>query len=162
MFIRNKRLEAAFPYIEEAIRIRPEHLDLQTMMVYALANKYRSLNLTEDNLADLYQYGDKYPVLKENITFIDMICDAYMIFSVQNYDSGNLTKALNYHKKFSELVADNRNYSNYEYNISRLYSSAAVYYFRNGNTRKSKSIILEGLKLVPNSYELKQRLKAFY
>ncbi|PLX14863.1 MAG: hypothetical protein C0597_09480 [Marinilabiliales bacterium] len=159
LFIRNERYESAFPYIEKALQIRPDHLDLQTMFIYALANKMESLVLTNEKLESLVDYAEKYPALKNNNTYNDMVCDAYLYTTIQNYEEGNLSEALLYHAKLKELIKKHEHYSNYDYNITRLYSSAAVYYFRKGNTKKAKTILLEGLKFVPDSYELKQRLK---
>lgn len=161
LYIRNNRLNSSFPYIEEALKIRPEHLDLQTMLIYVISDKYRYVDLTEDDLNELNNYGVSFPKLKENKAYTDMICDAYLFCAVQNYENGNITKAIKYHEKFNQIATDINSYSNFENNVPRLYSSAAVYYFRKGYNNKSKSVLLEGLKLVPNSYELKQRLKLF-
>ena len=161
LFIRNEKSVKAFSHIEEALKIRPKHLDLQTMFLYALANKYEPSDFNDENLNKIESYGEKIPVLKDNSIYCDMVCDAYIYIAIQNYEEGNLDKAVKYHSKFTEYINNNSDYTNYEYNVSRLYSSAAVYYFRKGYTKKAKSIILEGLKLVPESYELKQRLKVF-
>lgn len=160
LYIRNDKYEKAFSFLEEALKIRPEHLDLQTMFVYAIANKYDASMLTNNDLNEISGYGEKFPLLKDNDTYRNMIFDAYFYCATQHYDKGNITHAIKFHDKCNELIKSGKNYSNYNYNVTRLYSAAAVYYFRNGNTKKAKAVILEGLKLVPDSYELNQRLKA--
>lgn len=161
LYIRNGKNDLAFSFIEKALSIRPEHLDLQTMFIYALANKYETSNFSPESLHEITNYSKKYPALKNNNTYCNLICDAYLYSAVRGYEEEDIVMAKEYHKKFTEVIKDNKEYPNYDYNISRLYSSAAVYYFRKGSSSKAKSVIKEGLKLVPDSYELKQRLKVF-
>jgi hypothetical protein len=161
LYIRNEGYEKAQPYIEEAIKIRPDHIDVQSLFVITIADKYRVQNLSDKILSELFNYGEKYPQLRVHKLFINMLCDAYIFYAIQNYEFGNLTKAEKYHNEFDKILVDKSMYTDYEHNVARLYSSKAVFYFKKGKTQKAKNAMLEGLKLVPNSYELKQRLKAF-
>jgi tetratricopeptide (TPR) repeat protein len=45
--------------------------------------------------------------------------------------------------------------------IGRSYSSAAIYYYRQGQVQKSREILEKGLEYAPHNIELKLKLKSF-
>ena len=45
--------------------------------------------------------------------------------------------------------------------VGRSYSSAAIYYYRQGQVRKSREVLETGLKYAPHNIELKLKLKSF-
>lgn len=161
LFLRNNKTKEAQSYIETAYTLRPEHLDIQSMMIHCIANNFGYQNITENVLNEFIDYTDKYPNLKNQSFYNDMLCDAYIQLAVEAYDNNSIRVATKYQTLFDEKCNDKESYSFYNINVPKLYSAAAVYYFRKGNMNKSKNLILKGLKLVPDSYELKQRLRAF-
>ena len=75
-----------------------------------------------------------------------------MEYSLNNPTEGDKYKAeFESHRKRLPNVSINSNL------IGQSYSTAAVYFFRKGQTAKAKAIIAKGLEYAPGNYELQIR-----
>lgn len=149
---------ASVDAVEKAFQLKPENSEVQSLLISAVS---LTLNRISDNTARIKRLEDlskRYPVLLENSMFASNLSQVYMVQFAQQYERGNGREGEKYKALFEKMFAENENASLDGDLIGRAYSLAAVYYFKQGNTSRTKQIINDGLKLAPNNYELTQRL----
>ncbi|HEY3403340.1 MAG TPA: tetratricopeptide repeat protein [Ohtaekwangia sp.] len=149
--------QEALPYFENALQLKPNNEEINNILIATLA---QSLDVESDNLQSiktLRSYGDKYPSLENNNIFNSMYATALLIQFGREY---NFNRATEGDKFKAEFEAHRKKFPDLSINsnlIGQSYSTAAVYFFRKGQTAKAKSILVKGLEYAPGNYELQVR-----
>ena len=142
----------ALPFFEEAYALKPDNQDVNNAMVTTLG---QSLMYESDNLVviqKLEEYRQRHPALKDNNLFTSALVNAYLLQCGRSFDLNRVEDAVKYKTLFEKHFNPQINID--ATNIGRVYSIAAVYYFKKGYTAKAKSIIAQGLKYAPGNHEL--------
>ncbi|ELR71010.1 hypothetical protein C900_03140 [Fulvivirga imtechensis AK7] len=142
----------ALPFFEDAFMLKPDNQDVNNALVTTLG---RSLMYESDNLVvikSLENYRQRHPQLAGNNLFNSALVNAYLLQCGRSFDLNKIDDAIRYKALFEknfkpEMTIDATN-------IGRVYSLAAVYYFKKGYTAKAKSIIAQGLGYAPGNHEL--------
>jgi len=156
-FLNKGMLDEAMPHIEKAMGLKPADVDVQAMFMAVIA---RRLSIERENdklLSDIERYGQTYPSLQSNNNFNTILAHSYLIRSYLSYGQKKITEGDTYRGRFEVVMEKYSGLKIYSDLVAEAYSSAAVYYFRAGQTTKARDIINRGLKYAPGNYELKIR-----
>ena len=144
---------------EKALQAKPKYVDALNGFIGCLGQVLVAQNNNKEAIETLEKYGDLYPDLKTNNHYAIMLTTAYLIQFGQAYDMNKPAEGDRYKAAFESLRTENPELPVNQYLIGQAYSTAAVYYFRKGQTSKAKGIINKGLEISPNNPELLIRLE---
>ncbi|MBK7029134.1 MAG: hypothetical protein IPH45_07940 [Bacteroidales bacterium] len=114
-----------------------------------------SLPYQENGIEEYDSIALKYPVLDEFEDFRRIQCHLWVSNAENAFRNNQIAEGEAFLKKYEEnSFAGAKNC-----NASIAYSVAASYFFRKGNTTKSKALLKKGLSYDPNNWELKQKLR---
>jgi tetratricopeptide (TPR) repeat protein len=151
------RYTESLPYIEKAIAIKPQHLDAQSMLLWAVSLTVEDQRDDQSSEKVLEGYATRFPELLKNNHFIRIYTTTYLTSFSRNYLSGKITDGERYRLMFEKLSDQYPEVRLDQDRVGAAYSNAAVYYFKKGQVSKARALIDSGLKYAPRSYELYQR-----
>lgn len=149
------RFNESIPFYEEALKVKPKHQEIISVFVSAIAQATRKKR-NREIIDALEGYTHKYAFLSENNVYNELLGTAYLIEFDFLYRQNLPSEAERFRNTF-ENFARNKELSFDGYLVGQAYSSAAVFYFRNGQTSRARSLISKGLELSPGNYELMTR-----
>jgi len=150
--------QKAKPYFERALVLQPNNLDLGGIFISVIGQSLRSIE-DEQLLDSLNRYKQKYPSLSQFNNFNSLVANATIVQYGAAYEKGKPDAATPYKQSVEALVKDNPNLTIDHNIVGKAYSSACTYYFRKGQKAKAKEVLMEGLKLSPDNYQLRMRLQ---
>jgi len=159
----DNKYDLSLSFIEAAYKLKPKHVDARQLFVSNVLANFSTINDPANALAQLNEYVQNYPDLMNNNSFSELRCTLLLALSVESFATGNSRQAFEYIQTFEEVEESSSiNFNSYMINdaIIEAYSRAASYYFRRGNYKNVKHYLNQGLKYVPNSYELKNKLRS--
>src|SRR5690606_26528175 len=134
------------------------NVDIQNMLINAIISDLNTYHINKEIVNHLEKYTSLYVELMDNNTFASVLAQAYLIQFGQAYELRQTQEGEKYKLLFEEIYNSKPNLLVEKNIIGRAYSTAAIFYFRNGNTPKAKKILKEGLTISPDNYEITQRL----
>ncbi|MEP5610851.1 MAG: hypothetical protein ABJP45_01315 [Cyclobacteriaceae bacterium] len=148
----------SFEFITKGYEAKPGNADAEALLTGSFQMAYVNKSTTEA-LSTLDTLMTQNEELEKNNHFNTMRMNLYLSKMGEDFDNRKSTSGTRLKELFEKTIAENPDYL-YDRNIlSNAYSKAAVYYFKRGYTTKARGIIQSGLELVPDSYELKSRLR---
>ncbi len=144
-------------YFQNALVYQPNNVDLGGVFVNVIVQSFRNEKNNKSILDSLTSYQIKFPALKENNNFNTMVAMTNVIQFGEEYRLGNANSGDQYKAIFEKMLLDNNNLNVSSSTIGNAYSSACSYYFKRGQKVKAKTILMKGLELAPDSYELRTR-----
>jgi tetratricopeptide (TPR) repeat protein len=150
------RYKEALPYFETCLKIRPGNQEATRIFIASVGESVKNKQ-TAEGIKSMEEYASKHPMLLENNVFNEMLGTAYLIEMRMSFTSEKAAQGEKIKNTFEQFVAKNPEVIFNPYLIGEAYASAAVYYFKKGNTPKAKAILAKGLELSPNNYELTTR-----
>jgi tetratricopeptide (TPR) repeat protein len=155
-YFNKARFRECLPYFEECLKLKPKHLDSNRNFIVAMAESLRNKPNLEV-MEKFEEYSAKYPVLLENNIFNQMLGSIYLMQIRISFEASKASDGEKFRAQFEKFRADHSEANFDSQLIGEAYSSAAVYYFRKGQTAKSKAVLSRGLELDPNNYQLESR-----
>jgi tetratricopeptide (TPR) repeat protein len=153
------RYQQALSFAEKTYVLKPENTDVQTLFVSALGNSLKSQSGGAKVLEILSTYEQRFPDLVSNHIFYSYLIQACLISCGQQYELKKILEAEKLRARFENLYGERGKDIVDSYLISRVYSTGAMHYFRAGNEAKAKAILMKGLELAPNDYDMQRRLQ---
>jgi tetratricopeptide (TPR) repeat protein len=155
-----ERYAKALEFFESAYRLKPGDANVQDALTKALAAY--SINTSPGMALEKIDYFDTacteilshelYIAVKQQVC-LDFFGEA---FQLQDGQNGERYMAI------FEEITDRYPENKVDYlAVGRSYSSAAIYYYRQGQVQKSKKVLEKGLEYAPHNIELKLKLKSF-
>lgn len=148
------RYKESLPYAQRAMKLKPNHLDAQSLMFGALGQTLKNSINTPAAEKILEDYNTRFPELGNNNHFNSMRAWNYIAQANFNYLSGKIAEGERCRLLFEKLSDRHPGMTVDEGFIGQAYSNAAVYYYRKSQVAKAKQMIEAGLKYAPGSYEL--------
>jgi tetratricopeptide (TPR) repeat protein len=150
----------ALDYLEPAHELRPEDAQTRNLLVRSLGG-YSILVSAPMILDKIEHYDSSYTsILEEEIYLMVKLQTCLLLFG-EAYQLMNSERGDRYMHEFEELKDAYPEVEVDQIDIGRSYSSAAIYYYRQGQVRRSRQIIEKGLSYAPGNIELKLKLAAF-
>lgn len=147
-------IDEALPHLEKALTLKPDNVDTQAMFVAAIGRRLDAGREDVKLLGDIERYGQTYPSLQNNNNFNAMLAMSYLIRSYLSFGQKKVSEADAYRARFEGTMEKYPGLKIFSELVGEAYSSAAVYYFRLGQTAKAREIVNKGLKYAPGNYEL--------
>ena len=156
----NARYAKALDYLESAYLIRPGDEALQDLLARSLGG-YSLMVGPGPVLEKIHQYDSSFTGVADEGIYLLVKLQTYLglfgeAFQLQDRQTGE-----QYMAGFEKLMDDNPEAGIDNFLIGRSYSSAAIYYYRQGKPEKSKQVIEKGLSYAPDNIELKLKLASF-
>lgn len=158
-YAKKGEFDIALPYLKAGYLLRPENEDVRQLYYAAYLTSCK--NIKESILlAKLDSIVAVDTMYMENKLLSDAYLELMAAVGSEEFIYGDAKKGLELLERF-ESIYNTITYPNVSNeNITRLYGDASVYYFRKGQRKKAKEFLERGLKLAPNSNELKHRLRS--
>lgn len=153
------RYKEALIHFEKAVQAKPKSTDALNAFVGCLGQTLTAQNNNKEAISTLEKYGSIYPDLKTNNLYSIMIASVYLSHFGQEYDLNRPGEGDKYKAAFEMIKDNNQDLPVNHSLIGYAYSSAAVYFFRRGQTAKARTLINKGLEYSPNNPELMIRLE---
>lgn len=150
------RYKDALPYFETCLKIRPGNQETLSIFIVSVAESVKNKPNTE-GIKSMEDYAAKHPFLLENNVFNEMLGTAYLMEMRLGFTQQQAAQGEKYKSTFEQFQSKHNEVIFNPYLIGEAYSSAAVYYFRKGNTAKAKAVLNQGLVISPNNNELTNR-----
>jgi tetratricopeptide (TPR) repeat protein len=150
----------ALASFESAYFTKPEDENIQETLPRVLAawanhtGPARVLEKMEyyDTVCTEIVHQKEYLLLKQNV---------YLLFFGEAFQLQDAENGERYMALFEEIAERHPDYDPDYLAVGRSYSSAAIYYYRQGRIQKSRAILEKGLEYAPDNIELKLKLKSF-
>jgi tetratricopeptide (TPR) repeat protein len=151
--------QKAKPFFEQALTLQPNNLDLGGIFIGVIAQSLRTMENEKGLLDSLNRYKQKYPSLTQFNNFNSLLVNATIMQYGDAYEKGRLEVAAKCKLSIDVLIKENPNL-NINYGIvGNAYSSACSYYFKKGQKARAREVLMDGLKLSPDNYQLRTRLQ---
>ena len=154
------RYGKAMDFLEQAHHLKPENEKTRDLLARSLAGYsmivspaivLQKIQFYDSNNVEITEEG--IYILVKIQTYLELFGEA---FQLKDGKSGET-----YMKEFEKLIDENPEAEIDYIMIGRSYSSAAIYYYRNGQVQKSRELIEKGLRYAPDNIELKLKLNSF-
>lgn len=150
------RFREATPFFEKCLVLKPNHQEVNQIFISSIGQSLSNKSNVQV-LKSLEDYSVRYPMLHQNNHFNELLGNLYLEQFHTHFSLGKPVEGEKYKTQFENFLKQHNEVSFNLFLIGQAYSSAAVYYFRKGQTSKAKSIIARGLELSPDNYELLTR-----
>jgi tetratricopeptide (TPR) repeat protein len=155
-FFNQGKYKDALPYFIGCVKIKPESQDALNLIIACISHSLSNKSNPEI-IRSLEDYSTRYPGLATNDRFNAMLASTYLTEFGMNFETSNAVSGEKYRSVFENFFREHPDLSLDMNLIGQAYSAAAVYYFKKGNTAKSKTILAKGLEVSPGNYELLRR-----
>lgn len=153
------RIKDALGYFEEALKIKPEDINIQTLTLKCLALSFGSAS-NQETLNILENIGGRFPVLEKNESFVALLMLAYLQLGEEKFDFEKPLEGELLLKEFEKLFIEHPGIGIQYEEVGKAYSAAAAYYFRRNEKRVAGDYLKRGLEIAPGNYQLMYRLRA--
>jgi hypothetical protein len=156
----NTRYSKALDFLEPAHKLRPEDEHTQDLLTRSLGG-YSILVSPARVLEKIQLYDTAFSAISDEGIYLMVKLQTYLslfgeAFQLQDGKDGEL-----YMAEFENLMGTNPEIESDNTLIGKSYSSAAIYYYRQGQLIKSRQVIEKGLIYAPDNIELKLKLASF-
>jgi tetratricopeptide (TPR) repeat protein len=148
------KFKDALPYFERCLTLKPNHAETTSIFVGTIGQSFKNLP-TKEAIKMLEQYSLQFPSLTDDNTFNLFLCNAYLIESANGFKNDDPSTGEAYQSSFEKYFSSHSDVNPGTQILGEAYSSAAVYYFKKGQSSKARNAINEGLKISPENYQLK-------
>ncbi len=159
MFLANQLdHNSAMKYIENAYKIKPQFIDLHSLIIQDFSNVIMKLPDDEAVLSIIEEYEKKFDFVNRTSPIMRVKAHCLLDLAFVNFNKGLMDKGneyLNASLKTCEpisLIPD-------EVYVEKAYLEAARNYYIAGNKAKAKEYLNKGLELAPQSIKIKDKLK---
>jgi hypothetical protein len=151
--------KASLPFMEKALQHKSEHVDVQSLFLVILSKNLERQNNQQEIAKSLQGYSSKYSFLNKHTLFNTYLLHTYLVIIGQEYEFNRAANAEKWRATFETAHKEREEVSLDPNIIGRAYSMGAVYYFKQGNTTKARSVLNRGLEISPGNYELTTRMQ---
>ncbi|HYG02642.1 MAG TPA: hypothetical protein VD927_09355 [Chryseosolibacter sp.] len=150
------RYREAMPYFENALTQKPNHLQATSIFISTASSNFRNKPNSEV-LSTLETYRERYPVLSQNNIFNEMLSLAYLKEFQRYYEESDPANGEKYRLLFESFYKEHQDVELDHYSVGKSYGAAAAFFFKKGQQSKAKGVVMQGLTISPDNYELKMR-----
>ncbi len=145
---------------ETAYSLKPDNEKNHELLARALGGYSISEN-TGMVLEKINQYDTAYAGIIDNMTYRTIKLHVCLEFFGEAFQLQDEKNGEHYMAIFEEMADRYPDISIVQLAVGRSYSSAAIYYYREGRVQKSRELLEKGLQYAPQNLELKLKLKSF-
>jgi hypothetical protein len=147
--------------IKTIYSIKPEHMEVQTMVSSYVINSLRHHSNPETVLVTLDKFSKQYKFLTATTKIASIYGACYLELAALAYAKNDLVKGDKYLASFENMVKVKDKALVDEFLINKSFAEASAAYYRKGNKSKAKGMITKGLEYAPDSPYLQLRLGQF-
>ena len=148
--------------LQKAYSINPNNAYLQAMILQSIVKKLSNKNNPNEVISLMNGYEKDYPFVNSSLIFNRILANSYLEFAYREYNLNNSLRAEQGLVSFEKIKNGQEGMDVEDTFIEKAYGTAAGFYFKKGDKEKAKTVLMRGLKFLPQSYHLKQRLSQLY
>ena len=145
---------------ETAYSLKPDDDNIQDLLARALGGYSIGAN-TGMVLEKISLYDTAYSGIVDNEIYRSIKLHVCLEFFGEAFQLQDEKNGEHYMAIFEEMFDQYPDITFNSLAIGRSYSSAAIYYYRQGQVQRSRELLERGLKYAPHNLELKLKLKSF-
>ena len=145
-------------YLKAAYREKPKHADLRNMIKSYFARGIENENSITIILERMDSFSTAFGFLTGDPQFNSIKANLLLEMAYQRFTLKDAGKGEQYLHTFELLCATDENIKPGERFVEQAYSAAAAYYYKKGNSIKTRQILKAGLKHAPENFGLQLRL----
>lgn len=150
----------ALDYFEQAFRLRPQDEYTRDFFVRSIGG-YSLLVSPAHMLEKLHLYDSAYTEITDEGIYLMVKLQTYLQLFGESFQMQDRSTGEKYMGKFEQLMDEYPEIGIDQLLVGRSYSSAAIYYYRQGMINHSRQAVEKGLSYAPDNIELKMKLSAF-
>ncbi len=160
LYFNEQQYPKALESFESAYSLKPDDKNNQDLLIRSLGGY--TINANPGMVMEKLQlYDTAFPEITKQEIYLatkQQVCLDFFgeAFQLQDGKNGEYYMAI-----FEEIADRYPNITVNQLAVGRSYSSAAIYYYRQGRVQKSREILEKGLTYAPHNTELKLKLKTF-
>jgi hypothetical protein len=148
-------------HIKTIYSIKPEHMEVQTMISSYVINGLRKFSNPETVLLALDKCSKQYTFLSGTNKIASIYGACYLELAALSFARNDITKGDHYLVSFENVLKGKEKSLVDEFLINKSFAEASAAYYRKGNMSKAKGMITKGLEYAPDSPYLQLRLSSF-
>jgi hypothetical protein len=145
-------------YLEAAYIANPKHEDLHRMIMGYFSDRIEGSNDPDYIMKEIEIFSKKFDFMVSDERYNLVRSNCLLELAYQQFMLKNAGVGESYLDKFEKLVNENKTLVPTEKFVEKAYSTAATYYYKKGNTPKTKQMLKKGIEYAPNNFGLKIRL----
>jgi tetratricopeptide (TPR) repeat protein len=145
---------------EQAFHLKPQNNHIQDLLASSLAG-FGIMSNPGMVLEKIERYDTLFKELSGNEIYITIKQHASLIFFGEAFQLRDRQNGEYYMALFEEISSLHPEIKLDYIAVGRSYSSAAIYYYRQGRVQRSREILEKGLTYAPHNVELKLKLQSF-
>ncbi|MFN8207578.1 MAG: hypothetical protein U0T82_09255 [Bacteroidales bacterium] len=134
-------------------------IEVQTAFVACIHTGLQGMNLAE-RIGKFDEWNQQFPDLETNGLYMLIYLSTLLEHFTSLYDLAEVVQAEKYRSMFEQLAAGHKDVNLPTSEIGEAYTAAALYYFKKGQSKKAREILLKGLELSPGNELLLYRLRS--
>ncbi|GEM_PF-1828472 len=150
--------KVAKQHLKEAYIMEPNNIDVENMLIAAIANSLAREDKTSVVLEELNSYLEINKDFLSNKSFGSMYITAHLLGMYNSFENRDVESGKYHKNQFEELYGVYPTYNIDQVLVGRAYSLASIYYFKRGDYGTAKRMLNSGLKYAPENVELRNRL----
>ncbi|UTW64324.1 hypothetical protein KFE98_09350 [bacterium SCSIO 12741] len=144
--------------VYDAYKMRPENRFVQDLAFNLVVQQITDARRADSALAIVERANEHFSHFEESNRYQILECGVMLFVALEHYRYQKGSLGEEYLKKFEAYPESVLKEINGEL-IDETYGEAASYYFKRGQKTRSRQVVERGLKVNPDSYELKTRLR---
>ena len=156
----DQQYSTAMMFLESAYSMKPEDEHNNDLLARTLGGY--SLNANPGMVLEKIRlYDSAFTGIIDHEIFLMIKLNTCLAFFGEAFQLQDVKNGEHYMAVFEEMAGQHPGISIDYLAVGRSYSSAAIYYYRQGRIQKSREVLERGLKYAPHNVELKLKLKSF-
>ena len=147
--------EKTIYYAGNALKIKPNHIDVNVIFNNYLNSKLKNIEKPSQLLDTINNLRTKYDFEQSTKVLNDYELVSYLRMAKEAFVKSNLLQGEKYISLFEEKCKLPITNEFVKYETEKTFYAYSSYYYRKKNTAMQKKILAKGLKYVPNSYLIK-------
>lgn len=144
-------------HLNAAYQLNPKHINLQNIILSYFSKQVDKTNDPAAILKTMTYFSSSFNFLNENNQYNVIKANCFLEMAYQSFSLNDIKQGEDYLKDFEILCTNNKLEPNERY-VEKAYAQAASYYYKKGNSVKTRQLLNTGIKYAPENFGLRMRL----
>lgn len=145
-------------HLKEAGKRKPRHAELQNLVLLYMHRLIDRNNNPTQVMDLLDEFTSDFAFLNANEAVHIIRTNCYLELTYEYTMQNKIEKAEKHLAQFEQLCQNQPKFQTDDRYVEKAYSSVAMYYYKRGNTNKTREVLKRGLTYAPENFGLKIRL----
>jgi hypothetical protein len=157
-YLNFKNKEYVMLHLKEAYDINPMHADLRTIIKSYFVRLAEKNNDPRSITQNLEEFTARFDFLAADADFNSTKANCILELAYQSFSLNEISKGEKYIRDFELLCKPGSDIKPSERYVEMAYASVASYYYKKGNSLKTRELLKRGISYAPENFGLHMRL----